>query len=1395
MKKLLLLTLVLALTIFRTNADHYSGAEITYECTGGNNYTVTLTVYRDCAGQILDNFYELDYSSSCQSGVLRVDAIGPLEEITPSLNCGIVTRCTDPTSPYLGRQRRIYQGDITLPACAGDYTFSWIKNFRNTVSISNVVGSNQRIYTEMVFNNTVKACNSSFTFGASLMNRTICAGEFFSFDFSQAMINPDGDSVYYELVSPLIGSGGSLLYESGFSFANPIATQSGFNFNNNTGLLEFTSANVVQSSIVAVKIYEYDSAGNLIGYTIRDMQIIIEDCNNTAPQITGINGTQEDTIYMCGGQLNCFEVYIDDVEGDNLLLNYTVTPSIPNGPTVGRVLNTTSSAYYRICFNPDTTGTYTINLDVNDRHCPDTLTDTRTITIIVPNDSLFQCECSNVNFTYDNVCPGTATTFNGVAQLAPGRTVSSWVWDFGDGTAAGSGPTPSHTYAVSGTYDVVVTITDDQGCVKTSTSTLRICAPPSLGFIYLDSCQVAGGVPNPVIFQDTSGSECTIFRRAWDFGDGSTAPFSSSISGSHGYALPGVFTVQMMIEYGDPNAVTRCYDSTTLNLTIYPKPTFTIHPDDFLQSCAPNYDTIYTVIPGDTSHSIQWFINGATVSGSLGGNNDSLDVNTFGLTIDTFRLRNINIRVLVEDSLGCYEDSIRIISDPITPRFLNTPYCEPGDTITFWDLSQITGSLQYSFLDRVWDFGDPNAPSASSSDSVTQHYYSVEDIYRAELLVFDTDSCFDYAARPFVKVVLPDDDFNVFASGDPNRDNDTICFNTQSVIMEGPNEDRASIDKYVWYLDDATIDSVELVNLYNGTWLMNVFGPTGRTFHSGKRLTHRYAATDFGIKHISMKMIYNTIRDSQGTLVDSLYCVRYFYDTIDIRPPQVLDAQLANHCIYEQIELDANQVSGDNIVSWFVDFGDSSIVSGFDTAWSQQDTMSFGAGSSIDTFYLYSSFNYPDVGQRFIEITVIDEFGCTEVLQIDTLQIIKLDTQNVNNINFCDNKAIQFLPNDPVRDGTGNIIDWIWSDDFNTIGRLHWDFGDPTTTDDTVLVNITSSDTLSYLYPTDSFYYVTITATSSNYNCQTVFVDTILVQPTPDADLLVPGISCVGSPVEFVEKSSLFGQWLKTGTSVEDSILSWTLHVDGDTLVMTDALNTLNGDSTDIVGFESGNTYTHTYSTSYYDTVTLYIQSSNGCSGRDTVVSYMAPYPIANFGCLPSLPGPTSTITFLDSTNWIEDDILHPDSSHTWTLTNDDGEFVFGEVGYDLDEIVWDVTEEDIYFMELIVRNEYNCTDTARKEVDSYAYLDCPTAFSPTESGDERNNAFRLHHKGFVEVIEYRIFNRYGEAVFDSKDLNETWDGNYKGKLQETGMYVVLVRAVDVLGREKQLYKNVLLVR
>jgi PKD repeat protein len=69
----------------------------------------------------------------------------------------------------------------------------------------------------------------------------------------------------------------------------------------------------------------------------------------------------------------------------------------------------------------------------------------------------------------------TQVNFNGGTSVAaPGRTIVSYTWDFGDGSPIASGQQASHVYTVTGAYTVVLTVTDDVGRKGTVTATLTI---------------------------------------------------------------------------------------------------------------------------------------------------------------------------------------------------------------------------------------------------------------------------------------------------------------------------------------------------------------------------------------------------------------------------------------------------------------------------------------------------------------------------------------------------------------------------------------------------------------------------------------------------------------------------------------------------------------------------------------------------------------------------------------------------------------------------------------------------------------------------------------------------------------------------------------------------------
>ena len=76
--------------------------------------------------------------------------------------------------------------------------------------------------------------------------------------------------------------------------------------------------------------------------------------------------------------------------------------------------------------------------------------------------------------------------------------------------------------------------------------------------------------------------------------------------------------------------------------------------------------------------------------------------------------------------------------------------------------------------------------------------------------------------------------------------------------------------------------------------------------------------------------------------------------------------------------------------------------------------------------------------------------------------------------------------------------------------------------------------------------------------------------------------------------------------------------------------------------------------------------------------------------------------------------------------------------------------------------------------------IDVPTAFTPND--DDVNDRIYVRGWGLLELVEFKIFNRYGQLLYDSQDLNEGWDGYYEGEIQNMDTYTYNAIARDYTG-------------
>lgn len=143
-----------------------------------------------------------------------------------------------------------------------------------------------------------------------------------------------------------------------------------------------------------------------------------------------------------------------------------------------------------------------------------------------------------------------SVTFDASASKDPDGIITSYLWNFGDGTSASSSaPTTSHLYGVAGTYQVTLTVTDNSGQTVTS-------APMSLTVLAAVN-PVATFVVSPtdakvaeIVNFNASGSSVPpgrlILNYLWDFGDGTSASTSGPTT-SHSFAVAKTYTVVLTV--------------------------------------------------------------------------------------------------------------------------------------------------------------------------------------------------------------------------------------------------------------------------------------------------------------------------------------------------------------------------------------------------------------------------------------------------------------------------------------------------------------------------------------------------------------------------------------------------------------------------------------------------------------------------------------------------------------------------------------------------------------------------------------------------------------------------------------------------------------------------------
>lgn len=371
-------------------------------------------------------------------------------------------------------------------------------------------------------------------------------------------------------------------------------------------------------------------------------------------------------------------------------------------------LKNPSSTY----FNP---GTYKIKLIIQNGTDTDTVEKEEYITVYPSPVVAFKVSDSSGCFPLQAQFTDLTTTSGG--------TISSRIWDFGDGTVT-EATHPLHVYTAKGNFAVTLRVTNSFGCTKTITRQqyIKVSNGVKAGFTHVAPGQCK--VPVTISFKNASSGPDAL-RYTWDFGDGAQSAEANPI---HTYTKAGTYTVSLVAV-----SAQGCRDTIKkMNLISIGK----VQSDFALPKFCDDKAALISNTTSPTPGSVLWSFGDGTTSTEI---NPTKSYNKSG--VYTIKLVN---------NFGSCSDSI---SKQVTvyartrPAFYAeaTNFCSVPAAVNFKNTT--TGNNTYK-----WDFGD----GSSSTEKQPAHSYKAAGSYTVRLVVFNENGCSDtLIRRTYIQVKRP----------------------------------------------------------------------------------------------------------------------------------------------------------------------------------------------------------------------------------------------------------------------------------------------------------------------------------------------------------------------------------------------------------------------------------------------------------------------------------------------------------------------------------------------------------------------------------------------------------------------------------------------------------------
>lgn len=318
------------------------------------------------------------------------------------------------------------------------------------------------------------------------------------------------------------------------------------------------------------------------------------------------------------------------------------------------------------------------------------------------SDTVFVAQGTQPSFTF------TVDTTNGDVDFDGSPTSSSldYSWNFGDATT-GTGENPTHTYAVSGSYNVCLTISDTAGfCTYTYCDSVNVyIAPANCSATWTN--QVINGNQQTFTAQPFDPN----WTYTWDYGDASA--LGNGFVSTHTYTVSGTYTVCLTVADSSNNCTSQFCD--TVNIVVNCNATWTN------QSLIAGQQT-FTAQPINPSWTYSWDFG------------DSNFGNGFITTHTYASAGTYTVCLTVTDSTtACtyqFCDTVQIVFQSNCPVSFTNVFLLGNMTFTPTPFSPLNT--------YVWDFGDQTAPFTGL---LANHTYAAPGTYTVCVTMTTFQNC------------------------------------------------------------------------------------------------------------------------------------------------------------------------------------------------------------------------------------------------------------------------------------------------------------------------------------------------------------------------------------------------------------------------------------------------------------------------------------------------------------------------------------------------------------------------------------------------------------------------------------------------------------------------------